>query len=121
MNEKMISITALSKEFEITSRTLRHYEDCGLLSPQREGTQRLYSYRDKVRLTLILRGKRIGFSLGEIREILDLYDLPEGEQKQTSFLLEKITNRRNALLQQQEDIIGMLQELDDIETKLTNK
>jgi DNA-binding transcriptional MerR regulator len=74
-----------------------------------------------VRLTLILRGKRIGFSLGEIREILDLYDLPEGKQKQTSFLLEKITNRRNALIQQQEDIIGMLQELDDIETKLTNK
>jgi len=121
MSKKTISITALSKEFEITSRTLRHYEDCGLLTPHRDGTQRLYDYRDKVRLKLILRGKRIGFSLGEIKEILDLYDLPEGEQKQASFLLDKISTRRNALLQQQEDIIGMLKELDDIETKLTTK
>ena len=68
-----------------------------------------------------MRGKRIGFSLIEIKEILDLYDLPEGEQIQTSFLLDKISTRRNALLQQQQDIIGMLKELEDIETKLTTK
>ena len=118
MTEKMLSITTLAKEFDITSRTLRHYEEFGLLSPSRDGTVRWYSYRDKVRLKLILRGKRIGFSLGEIKEILDIYDLPEGEQKQTSFLMEKITNRRNSLIEQQKDINGMLKELDDIEKKI---
>lgn len=119
MPGKTLSISSLSKEFNITSRTLRHYEECGLLTPERQGTQRLYDYRDKVRLKLILRGKRIGFSLGEIKEILDLYDLPEGEQKQTSFLLDKISVRRDALKQQQDDIVRMLAELDDIEKKLT--
>ncbi len=118
MTERNISISSLSKEFNITSRTLRHYEDCGLLKPERQGTQRLYHYRDKVRLKLILRGKRIGFSLGEIKEILDLYDLPEGEQKQTSFLMEKIAIRRESLIQQQSDIVRMLAELDDIEKKI---
>ena len=119
MPGKTLTISSLSKEFNITSRTLRHYEECGLLSPERQGTQRRYDYRDKVRLKLILRGKRIGFSLGEIKEIIDLYDLPEGEQKQTSFLLEKISLRRDALKQQQDDIVRMLAELDDIEKKLT--
>lgn len=121
MKEENISITELSREFEVTARTLRHYEDFGLLQPDRKGTQRLYNYRDKVRLVLILRGKRIGFSLHEIKEILDMYDLPEGEQKQASFLLEKISNRRDALINQREDINSMLNALDDIETKLSNK
>lgn len=119
MPEKTLTISSLSKEFNITSRTLRHYEEFGLLTPERQGTQRLYDYRDKVRLKLILRGKRIGFSLGEIKEIIELYDLPEGEQKQASFLLDKISLRRDALKQQQEDIARMLIELDDIEKKLT--
>ena len=120
MPERHFKISELSEEFGITARTLRHYEDYGLLTPERKGNQRLYSYRDRVRLVLILRGKRIGFSLNEIKEILDLYELPEGEQIQTSFLLEKIQQRRDALIQQQSDIETMLKALHDIELKLTN-
>jgi len=73
----------------------------------------------RVRLGLILRGRRIGFSLAEIREIINMYDLPEGEKRQTSFLLEKITERRQKLLEQQIDIQKMLSELEDIENRLT--
>jgi DNA-binding transcriptional MerR regulator len=120
MTERHYKISELSEEFGITARTLRHYEDYGLLTPSRKGNQRLYTYRDRVRLVLILRGKRIGFALSEIKEILDLYELPEGEQKQTSFLLEKIQQRRNALIQQKTDIDTMLHALQDIELKLTN-
>ena len=120
MTERSFKISELSEEFGITARTLRHYEDYGLLYPERKGNQRLYNYRDRVRLVLILRGKRIGFSLNEIKEILDLYELPEGEQKQTSFLLDKIQQRRDALIQQQADIKTMLSALHEIELKLTN-
>ena len=121
MNDSVFSISDLSKSFGITARTLRHYEEYGLLTPQRNGTQRLYSKRDQIRLVLILRGKRIGFSLQEIKEILDMYDLPEGEQKQTSFLMAKIDQRRQALHEQQQDINTMLDALNDIELKLTGK
>ena len=120
MTERSYKISELSEEFGITARTLRHYEEYGLLSPKRKGNQRLYNYGDRVRLVLILRGKRIGFALSEIKEILDLYELPEGEQKQTSFLLEKIQQRRDALIQQKTDIDTMLHALHDIELKLTN-
>lgn len=118
MNQDFYSISALSKEFNITARTLRHYEDYGLLNPQRRGTQRLYNYRDRVRLVLIMRGKRLGFSLQEIKEILDLYDVPEGKQKQARLLQNKIAQRRSALLQQKSDIDTMLIALDEIEAKL---
>jgi len=120
MPEPHISISELSKEFGITSRTLRHYEDYGLLHPERRSNQRLYSYGDRIRLRLILRGKRIGFSLSEIKEILDIYDLPQGEKKQASFLLEKIQHKKQSLVEQQQDISNMLDELDVIEKKLTN-
>ncbi len=115
---KSFSITELAREFDITSRTIRHYEDIGLLSPLRKGTQRIFYTRDHVRLGLILRGKRIGFSLAEIREIINMYDLPQGEKKQKSFLLAKVFKRREMLLNQQEDIDKMLLELDDIEIRL---
>ncbi|PCJ45861.1 MAG: MerR family transcriptional regulator [Gammaproteobacteria bacterium] len=115
---KTYSISDLSKEFHITSRTIRHYEDLGLLSPVRKGTQRLFNAGDHVRLSLILRGKRIGFSLNEIREIITLYDQPEGEEQQTSFLLDKVYERRQKLILQRQDIQKMLSELDDIEEKL---
>ena len=121
MNESVFSISDLSKCFGITARTLRHYEEFGLLTPERNGTQRLYTKRDQIRLVLILRGKRIGFSLNEIKEILDMYDLPEGEQKQASFLLAKIEQRREDLREQQQDINTMLDALRDIEIKLTSK
>ena len=121
MTESQFTISDLSKSFGITARTLRHYEELGLLMPERNGTQRLYSKRDRTRLVLILRGKRIGFSLTEIKEILDMYELPEGEQKQTSFLLDKIHQRRTALHEQQHDINTMLDALTDIENKLQGK
>ncbi len=117
-NDKTYSISDLSKEYQITPRTIRHYEDEGLLSPERNGTQRIYRNRDRVRLHLIMRGKRIGFSLAEIKEIIMLYDSPAGEEKQKQLLLQKIEQRRAKLLQQQNDISSMLQELSNIESKL---
>jgi DNA-binding transcriptional MerR regulator len=116
--EDTYTITELAKYFDITSRTIRHYEELGLLSPNRKGTQRIFNTRDHVRLSLILRGKRIGFSLHEISEIINMYDLPEGEQKQASFLLGKVELRRQMLISRQEDIKNMLSELDDIKIRL---
>lgn len=112
------TISELSKEFNITPRSIRHYEDERLISPQRNGSQRIYSKGDRVRLQLILRGKRIGFSLSEIREIINMYDSHAGEEKQTELLIMKIAERRDALYQQQQDIKTMLVELDQLEQKL---
>ena len=112
------TITELASDYDITSRTIRHYEDIGLLSPERKGTQRIFNTRDHVRLGLILRGRRIGFSLAEIKEIIDMYDLPQGERKQSSFLLNKVNERRQMLLTRQQDIHKMLSELDDIEVRI---
>ena len=112
------SISELAKEFNITPRSIRHYEDERLIAPQRNGSQRIYSKGDRVRLQLILRGKRIGFSLSEIREIINMYDSPSGEEKQTELLIRKIAERRDALYQQQQDIKTMLVELDQLEQKL---
>jgi len=116
--EQKYSITELAKDYEVTLRTIRHYEEIGLLCPSRKGSQRIYTDRDQVRLGLILRGRRIGFSLSEIREIINMYDLPEGERKQTAFLLSKVDARRQMLIIQQEDIQKMLSELDAIEIRL---
>lgn len=121
MNEKnaqTYSISQLSKEFEITPRSIRHYEQESLIAPKRTGSQRIYTKGDRVRLQLILRGKRIGFSLAEIREIITMYDSPSGEQKQTELLLDKISQRRKALNQQQKDIETMLEELSQLENRL---
>ena len=117
-DNKQYSISDLANEFSITARTIRHYEELGLLSPDRKGTVRIFNSSDHVRLGLILRGKRIGFSLKEISEIITMYDQPEGEKQQTSFLLEKVEERRHKLVNQIHDINNMLSELDDIETKL---
>lgn len=111
------SISDLAKEFEITSRSIRHYEDENLISPLRRGVHRIYNNRDRVRLQLILRGKRLGFSLAEIKEIIDLYGV-EGEQRQTERLLELINVRRESLKQQLQDIKYLLKEFDVLETKL---
>jgi DNA-binding transcriptional MerR regulator len=112
------SISELAREFNITPRSIRHYEDQHLISPLRVGSQRIYRKGDRVRLQLILRGKRIGFSLSEIREIITMYDSPAGEQKQTELLIRKIAERREALHQQQKDIQTMLLELQQLELKL---
>lgn len=108
------SIGQLAEEFGITSRTLRLYEEEGLLDPLRDGTRRIYNERNRVRLRLILRGKRLGWSLSEIRELFDLYDSSLGEQAQLELMLEKLSHRREMLLEQKNDIDNALQELDRI-------
>lgn len=117
-DKQAYTISDLAQEFGITPRSIRHYEDQNLISPTRDGSKRIYSKIERVRLQLILRGKRIGFSLSEIREIITLYDAPSGEVKQTLLLLKKIEERRNTLNQQQKDIQTMLNELNQLEQKL---
>ncbi len=109
------TITDLAREFDITTRTIRFYEDQGLIAPHRQGQARIYHARDRVRLKLILRGKRLGFSLKEIAEILDLYDADPSEVSQLRLFLDKIGERRALLMQQREDIDIILQELDAVE------
>ena len=108
---KLYSISDLSKEFDVTTRAIRFYEDAGLLSPLREGRNRLYSVRDRTRLKLILRGKRLGFSLNEIGEMFRLYDSEPGEVAQLNHILEKITEKTDLLERQLEDIQIVMQEL----------
>lgn len=111
------SISNLAQEFGVTTRTIRHYEHEGLLSPRREGTSRLFSGRDRVRLKLALRGKRLGFSLAEIRELFGLYDLARDEKRQMQEFLTKLERRRALLKQQHEDIEVMLDEIAFFETQ----
>jgi DNA-binding transcriptional MerR regulator len=111
------TITQLAQEFDVTTRTIRFYEDQGLLNPTRNGQMRVYSPRDRVRLKLVLRGKRLGFSLSEIREMLDMYDAEPGESGQLELFLAKIDERRGLLQQQRHDIELTLKELDDIEAQ----
>ena len=111
------TIGELSREFGVTTRTIRFYEDQGLLAPERVGQNRVYSARDRVRVKLLRRGKRLGFSLQEIKELLDLYDGPEGEAGQLRSFLEKIRQRRADLLGQREDIDHVLDELDLLEQR----
>jgi len=106
------TISELAKEFEVTTRTIRFYEDEGLLSPKREGTNRVFSQRDRVRLKLALRGKRLGFSLAEIRELFELYDVSRDEHKQLEEFLARLERRRGQLELQREDIEIMLREID---------
>ena len=111
------SISELAREFDITTRTIRFYEDKGLLSPARRGQTRVYSPEDRVRLKLILRGKRLGFSLDESREIIDMYDPAHGNVEQLQRLLERIEQQRAQLQQQLRDIQSLMGELDDAETR----
>ncbi len=111
------TITDLAQEFDVTTRAIRFYEDQGLLSPARKGQQRVYSPRDRIRLKLILRGKRLGFSLSEVGEMIELYDTESGESAQLKLFLEKIRERRATLEQQREDIKVTLDELDAVEDR----
>lgn len=101
----------------MTTRTIRYYEDKGLLSPDRRGQQRIYSRSDRTRLKLILRGKRLGFTLDEIHELIQLFSSPDGEKRQLELMLSKIEDSRATLLEQQEDIAVALQELDAVEER----
>jgi len=111
------TITDLAKEFGVTTRAIRHYEDEGLLNPRREGNNRLFSNRDRVRLKLALRGKRLGFSLAEIRELFDLYDNARDERAQLEALLVKLERHRAELEQRREDLTVMLSEITFFETQ----
>ena len=113
--QEQFSISELAQEFDVTTRAIRFYEDEGLLEPHRQGRQRVYSSRDRVRLKLILRGKPLGFSLSEIGDIIDMYDSEPGEVGQLQYFIEKISVRRKTLKQQRDDIEVTLKELDNIE------
>lgn len=109
------SIAEVADEFGVTHRTVRHYEDLHLISPERRGTQRVFHRRDRTRLNLILRGKRLGFPLEEIRTIIDLYDAPRGRSSQLEYVLGQIDERRTDLEQRRRDLDDALGELDRFE------
>lgn len=104
-------ISDLAKEFEITTRSIRFYEDVGLIEPERKGSMRIYNHRDKTRLKLILRGKRLGFSLAEIKELFALYDTHQ-EETQLVKMLKIIDDKEEQLKRQLEDISIVLADLD---------
>lgn len=111
------SIGELAREFDITTRSIRFYEDQGLLAPARHGQTRLYTNRDKVRLKLILRGKRLGFSLAETKRLFDLYDADSSSESQLHKILELIDEKKVSLKQQLEDIKVLLVELGNLEDR----
>jgi DNA-binding transcriptional MerR regulator len=118
---RQYTIRELTKELGITARTLRHYEDEGLIAPTRNGQQRIYSARDRARITLILRGRRVGFTLAEIGEILDLYDSDDGGAAQLAYARKKFASRIAALEQQRRDVEESLAELRLGLTAIENK
>lgn len=111
------SIGELAREFGVTTRTIRFYEDEGLITPERRGQARIYSPADRVKLILILRGKRLGFTLAESREVIGMYDPTSGNVAQLERLLAKLAEKRALLLRQLEDIQQMQHELDDVEKR----
>lgn len=117
---KTFGISELAREFGVTTRTIRFYEDQGLLCPARAKQNRIYAPRDRVRLKLILRGKRLGFSLREIQDMLDLYDAPSGEYGQLRHFVDKMRERRAELTAQRDDIESVLDELQVLESRCLN-
>ena len=114
---KTYSISELASEFDVTTRTIRFYEEKGLLKPGRDGSRRIYSPADRTRLRLILRGKRLGFSLDESAKIVLMYGSPGNNSKQLEKLIAAIRDKRIALIQQQKDIKVMLADLNYAEDK----
>lgn len=110
--ENSFTIGQLAREFQVTLRTLRFYEDSGLVSPRRDGTTRIYSRRDRARLKLVLMGKKVGFSLTEIREMLDLYDLKDGQVVQLRVALKRFQEQVDVLKDQRSDIEQAIEELE---------
>ncbi|MEM8570690.1 MAG: MerR family DNA-binding transcriptional regulator [Pseudomonadota bacterium] len=111
----LFSISDLSRELEVTPRTIRYYEEQGLLNPQRAGANRIYTQRDRARLILILRGKRLGFSLRDIAEYLDLYDVDPNQKEQINTLLSRVRARVQDLETQLETVRTTIGELREIE------
>jgi DNA-binding transcriptional MerR regulator len=110
------SISQLSREFDITTRSIRHYEDIGLLSPARRGQTRIYSPADRTRLKLILRGKRLGISLEDSRDIIDMYEPGNNNVDQLKKLIDAIQQQRIKLNRQLDDITKLLKDLNKAET-----
>ena len=110
----MLTITELAREAGVTARAIRFYESKGLLIPRRAGTTRIYTHRERGRLQLILRGKRLGFSLTDIGEYLDLYDADPTQHDQIVLLLDKVNNRIGELESQKADIDDTLKELSSV-------
>ena len=117
MRGKFFSIRDLASEFDVTTRTIRYYEEKGLLSPTREGAKRIYSPSDRTTLKLILRGKRIGLSLEESAEIIRMYGSPEKNRQQLEKLIDRIRHKREVLKRQKNDLESLLLELQDVEKR----
>ena len=115
MPGKTHTISELAREFGITTRTIRFYEEKGLIAPLREGQKRLYSNADRVRIKLILRGKRIGMTLRECVDFIDMYDPEHNNTEQLHSLIDDVKSRRGQLLQQKRDIDDMLAGLDEVQ------
>ncbi|WP_192498572.1 MerR family transcriptional regulator [Ornithinimicrobium pratense] len=113
------TIAQMADDFDVTHRALRHYEHLGLLSPERDGQRRIYHRRERTRLALILRGRRLGFPLEEVATILDMYDDQPGEVGQLTYLLSQIDDRRADLERRRRDIEDSLRELDELEKRCT--
>jgi DNA-binding transcriptional MerR regulator len=112
------SISELAREFDITPRAIRFYEDQGLLTPKRDGQRRIYTPRDRTRLKLTLRGKRLGLTLSEIRELIDMYEPGRDERPQLERFLAVLEDHKASLLQQRDDIEAQLSEIHTFEKKV---
>ena len=117
MLDKLYGISDLASEFNVTTRTIRYYEEKGLLSPTRQGVQRIYTASDRTKLKLILRGKRLGLSLDESAEIVLMYGSPEKNRKQLEKLIEQISLKRKELKRQKDDLESLLMDLNGVEKK----
>jgi DNA-binding transcriptional MerR regulator len=115
---KTYSISDLSRYFDVTPRAIRFYEDQGLLSPERINAQRVYKDGDFIRLKLILRGKRIGFSLAELKQTISLYDTQPDSKAQLQYVLETIDSHREELLERKQDIQTTLADMDDVQARI---
>ncbi len=122
MEQRTYSISELAREFDVTTRALRFYEDKGLLKPRRLNSRRIFSRGDRVRLMLVLRGKRLGFTLRETRELFDLYESAhDGEERQLERLLKMQEEKRVRLLQQRNDVDAALAELEEFEQRCRSR
>jgi DNA-binding transcriptional MerR regulator len=115
--ERTWTIAEVAEDLGVTHRTIRYYEDLGLITPERRGTTRVFHARDRIRLRLVLRGRRLGFPLEDIRTIVDMYDQQPGETGQLRYLLDQIDDRRTELTARLRDVQAALRELDDLERR----